>query len=268
MAAARDLSPCEVAKVLQFLTLPSRDRWDSAPDGYENKDWYPWRFRRRLSIAMTPLVALGAEPRDGVVFGANQLVTSVSYRLEGLEKGYFPAEHFSSDVMRRYVGETRHREGHTFAQNVSELLRELGWLTDVGIQMSSLGAPEELGDIDVLAWHRTAPRVLIIECKSLIPRGNTYELVEELLAFRGEASDRLGRHLSRVQWLTDNRQSLDRYLSNEQGDLALTPLFVTNRDVPMRYIDTLPISPDAFCPIDQLRDLVERVAARHDAAGR
>ena len=267
VAAARDLSPCEVAKVLQFLELPSRDRWDFAPDGYENKDWYPWRFRRRLSIAMTPLVALGVEPRDEVVFGANQLVTSVSYRLEGLDKGYFPAEHFSSDVMRRYVGETRHREGHIFAQAVAELLSKLGWLTDVEVPMSALGAPDELGDIDVLAWHRTAPRVLIIECKSLIPRGNTYELVEELLSFRGEASDRLGRHLSRVQWLTDNRQSLDTYVSSEGGTPALTPLFVTNRDVPMRYIDTLPIPPHAFCPIDQLRDFVERVAAHHGAAG-
>ena len=261
VAEIRDLSPCEVAKVLQFLTLPSRNRWDSAPDGYEKKDWFPWRFRRRLSIAMTPLVALGTELRDDVVFGANQLVTSLSYRLDGLVGGYFPAEHFSSDVMRRYVGETRHREGHAFAENVSELLRQLGWLTDVGVEMSSLGAPEELGDIDVLAWHHTTPQVLIIECKSLIPRGNTYELVEELLAFRGEATDRLGRHLSRAQWLTDNRPSLDRYVSDERAGPTLTPLFVTNRDVPMRYIDTLPISPDAFCPLDQLRELVERMAA-------
>ena len=255
VSRARDLARDEVANALRFLTLPTRNRWDSAPKGYSNTDWYPWRFRRRLSISFAPLVALGDRPRDHIIFGANQLVVSVAYRLDGLENGYFPTEHLKSRAMQQYVGDTRRRQGHAFTLQVSDLLRTLNWHTEINVEMSSLGAPAELGDIDVLAWRRHSSRLYIIECKSLIPRGNTYEVVEELLAFRGEAKDRLGRHVSRVQWLADNTEVLSRYRSrNQREHLELSPLFVTNRAVPMRYLDTLPIPAEGFQTIDELRE--------------
>ncbi|WP_420448082.1 hypothetical protein [Candidatus Palauibacter sp.] len=251
---ARGLARSDVANALSFLTLPSRDRWDSTPKGYSDKDWYPWRFRRRLSIALAPLVALGQRPEDDIVFGASQLPASVSYRLNGLGKGYFPSEHFATGAMQRYVGDTRRRQGHDFALRVADVLGTIDWHTDTNVEMSSLGAPAELGDIDVLAWRRDTRRLLVIECKSLIPRGNTYELVEELLAFRGEAKDRLGRHLARVEWLSDNTRVLSRCHTRAGQPPQLTPLFVTNRDVPMRYVDTLPVPPEGFQTIDELRE--------------
>ena len=251
---ARGLARSDVANALSFLTLPSRDRWDSAPKGYSDKDWYPWRFRRRLSISLAPLVALGQRLGDDIVFGASQLAASVSYRLDGLEKGYFPSEHFTTRAKQRYVGDTRRRQGHDFALRVADVLGKLDWHTDTNVEMSSLGAPAELGDIDVLAWRPDSPRLLVIECKSLIPRGNTYELVEELLAFRGEAKDRLGRHLARVEWLSDNTRVLSRCHTRAGQPPQLTPLFVTNRDVPMRYVDTLPMPPEGFQTIDELRE--------------
>lgn len=251
---ARGLPRNEVANALRFLTLPSRNRWDSAPKGYSNADWYPWRFRRRLSISLAPLVALGNRSSDNIIFGANQLVVSVSYRLDGLENGYFPAKHFTTSAMQKYVGDTRRRNGHAFTLEVADLLTTLNWHVETNVEMSSLGAPAELGDIDVVAWRRDSPRLYIIECKSLIPRGNTYEVVEELLAFKGKAKDRLGRHVSRVQWLVDNTEALSRYHAGEGERLELSPLFVTNRAVPMRYINALPIPSEEFLTIDELRE--------------
>ncbi len=44
------------------FTLPPRLRWDeSKPDGFLVKDWYPWRFSRRLSLMARPFV-----PVDGM----------------------------------------------------------------------------------------------------------------------------------------------------------------------------------------------------------
>ena len=41
------------------FTLPPRPRWDERePEGFLAKDWYPWRFSRRLSLMARPLSRL------------------------------------------------------------------------------------------------------------------------------------------------------------------------------------------------------------------
>ncbi len=241
-----------VSNAVRYLTLPYRDQWNHTPDGYAASDWWPWRFRRRLSLSMAPLVALGNAHDDPIIFGANQLMISTGYRLWGLQDGLFPAEHFTSSAMKVYVGDTRRRIGRAFEEEVSERLRSLGWHTETNVEMSSLGAPTRLGDIDVLAWRLEGTDLYVIECKSLIPRGTTYEVVEELRAFRGKANDRLGKHLARVEWLRDNRELLATHRADVGGHTRMVPMFVTNRDVPMRYRDDLPLRPERFQTLEEL----------------
>ena len=241
-----------VAHAMRYLTLRYRGQWNRTPNGYAASDWWPWRFRRRLSLSMAPLAALGNADDDPIIFGVNQLIISTGYRLSGLQDGVFPVGHFTSSAMKSYVGETRHRIGRAFEEEVSGRLRSLGWNTETNVEMSSLGAPKRLGDIDVLAWRPEGTELYVIECKSLIPRGTTYELVEELRAFRGKANDRLGKHLSRVEWLRDNRELLATARADIPGHARIVPMFVTNRDVPMRYRDDLPFPPERFQTVEEL----------------
>ncbi len=246
-----------VGNVMRFLTLPHRAQWDATPRGYEHRDWCPWRTRRRLAIALMPIVALGNQPDSDLVFSGRQLFFSVMNRLNGLNKGYFPSEHFTSSAMRKYWGDTRKRQGHAFASEVASVLEARGWRTETNVEMSSLEAPArlgDLGDIDVLAWHAESYRILVIECKSLIPRGSSYELVEELRDFRGKVNDRLGKHLARVEWLTENLEKLMQYRIPIKSRMQVLGLIVTNRQVPMRYTTNLSVLPSRFCTIEDLRE--------------
>lgn len=238
--------------VLNQLTLPLRTRWDETPEGYDPSDWYPWRFKRRLSVSLRPLVVLGDRGSSPVLFGAHQLGTSVSYWIEGIRTGLFATEQFKSGPMKTYLSEVGIERGHTFAQSVADRLQELGWRTELEMPAPAVGGPERLGDFDVLAWHPEHSALLVAECKSMIPRKNTYELVEELLAFRGEATDRLGRHVARVRWVEANLDKVRRALSAPQEVTRIVPLMVTNRDVPMRYISGLPLPPEAFVTLEEL----------------
>ena len=49
-AEGQILSPEVIAGLLDTLTLVSRPSWRGVPDGFDDRDRQPWRYRRRLYI--------------------------------------------------------------------------------------------------------------------------------------------------------------------------------------------------------------------------
>jgi hypothetical protein len=247
-----------VRAALDFLCLPVRQKWDSSPSGYNDSDWYPWRFRRRLSVSFHPILRTGSRDKDGVLYGVDQLLNSVYHRMTGIEAGYFPSEFFHSSELRAFVGDAAKDRGHEFTEQVSNELRSFGWETQTEINISTLGGPPELGDIDVLAWRKDTKEIFIIECKNLIPRRNIYELVEELLQFKGEAKDRLGRHLNREEWFKNNTDGAVQKTGFNLTKPKIDSCFVTNRIVPMRFRGDLPLQSDKFVSFRELQEFFQR----------
>ena len=60
--------------------------------GFSKKDWYPWRYRRRLSLLSRPLVRLGDADEDKVVFAPGLVRDCVELLLMRLINGRLPAE--------------------------------------------------------------------------------------------------------------------------------------------------------------------------------
>jgi methylmalonyl-CoA mutase cobalamin-binding subunit len=263
LAQRLKLSREMTSTLLTSLGLHTRRRWNQTPGGYRSADWYPWRFRRRLSLMTRPFVLLEAEgdsdqasaaaPLPGkVVIGVAQLVASTSYLLEHLEKGWFPQEFVSTKAMRRYLGAATHKRGEEFNGRVANALRALGWQARPRVKMSQLGAPSKYGDVDVFAWKDGDPRVLAIECKRLRPARTVAEVIEVLTQFRGKADDYLGVHLARIDWLRANRETAGKALGLSLTDRDLTPMLVTNAPVPMQFVSDLPLPAVNVVAIDAL----------------
>ena len=53
-------------------------------------------------------------------------------------------------IWKKYVGAVNNERGHDFAKSVASTIRAKGWQTKSEGQMTELGGPSELGDIDVL----------------------------------------------------------------------------------------------------------------------
>lgn len=123
--------------------------------------------------------------------------------------------------------------------------------------MSTLGAPSELGDLDVVAWRDGQSQVCLIECKRLQPAKTIGEIIEVLNQFRGEARDHLGRHMSRCAWVSEHAEALLRLIDATTVAPEFRPLLVTNRDVPMRFRTDLPLPTDSIIP---LADVPRRLA--------
>ena len=243
----------EVAAFFEMLALVPYGAWGTTPKGFRPRDWQPWRFRRRLSVVARPIIAFGHDESAPVIFGLYQIGATISYLLDNIRSAWLPEEFFTSREMLRYRGARADAEGQAFTAEVAVALCESGWETRTEVLISTLGGPSELGDIDVLAWKKGDDRLLLIECKRLQPARTIGEIAELLRQFRGESSDRLGRHLHRTDWVSKNLDLLATALGAPTSARSVTPLLVTNRDVPMRFRNDLPLPSESILSFDRLR---------------
>lgn len=250
--------PAEVVKtcILQYALAP-RAKWNSAPTGFLDSAWQPWRFRRQLSLVSRPIVQLdnATDPMIALApaMAAHHIVMHVSNVLYArLDQGTF-----KSAGMKRYVGETTGRDGEEFNERVAERFRALGWQAKANLtdgEILARAKDPSFGDVDVLAWKPEAKRVLVIECKDLSLDKTFGEIARRLSRYRGFAPggrrDDLRKHLDRVEVLNANLAALSTYVGFTTA--RAEGLFVTSREVPMQFDDGLRQQGVVFVPLAEV----------------
>lgn len=247
----RGLSSTACEAFFKTFGLFHRPTWDHPPNGFKNKDLFPWRFRRRLSAMVRPLFIFGKHDNDKVLYGAGSLAQGFSYLLNRTETGQLPSDFFSSTKMKTYIGRVNFERGHSFAESVAQEISKAGWETRTEVQMTELGATPELGDIDVLAW-KISGEVLLIECKRLQLARTVAEIAEICNRFRGEAKDELGKHIRRVDWIIQHAENLKHIIGFSPDTCSIDARLVTNTHVPIMYLESLPIKAEKIVPWGRL----------------
>jgi hypothetical protein len=245
----------------RFLLLP-RPKWDKTPKGFEARDWYPWLFRRRLSLLARPLVRLTDDNDAPVLYTAGLLSDGLRYVVTGAYQGRFDSQYFRSAEFQSWVGWANHTAGERFNERVAERFRELGLQARPSVNMTEFGVPTELGDlgdVDVLAWDYDLPVVFTAECKNLKFAMTVREVADQLKRFKGEEKDLLARHLARYEWLRANKAAVARVIRRKDIEFELRPLLVTNTIVPMRFRHNLPLPPSDILPLAGVAGEIGRV---------
>ncbi|ERE00382.1 hypothetical protein O166_14420 [Pseudogulbenkiania ferrooxidans EGD-HP2] len=129
-----------------------------------------------------------------------------------------------------------------FNTAVADRLKQLGWEVACEIELTKIlgrNLGKDWGDIDVLAWHPTAKRILIIECKNVQFRKTYGEIAEQLSDFRGEIRsngkpDMLRKHLDRVLLAREHIATVRKYVSIPDV-LSIESHLVFKNPVPMQY---------------------------------
>lgn len=237
---ASDLQSHVVARILDALTLRPREQWNSAPPGYAGKDWYPWRFRRRLSLIARPIVELPGTPVRYLIVPnlvRNSAMKVFAYCLQG----GFEARDFPPGKMRSWIGAAENKRGHDFNELIASRLRELGWLTLNDVKLTTIlnaKLDRDYGDVDVLAWKER--RILIIECKDLELAMTDGDIARQIKEFRGDEvngkPDRLRRHMNRFSLLQSRIGEVRRF-TKSPPDAALEMCLVFSEVVPMTFTD-------------------------------
>lgn len=229
-----------VRRILDALTLRPRPTWASAPDGFLPRDWYPWRFRRRLSAISRPVLLLSSEGEARYLIAPGMVRDGALKVIDYCFNGGYEAKDFPPGLMRSWIGASENKRGHKFNIEVSERLRELGWQTKPNVNLSEIlnaKLDRDYGDIDVLAWRDGC--VLAIECKDLELARTTSEIARQLHEFRDEVRtngkpDRLKKHLLRVEVLKKESDAVRKY-TRTSGALNIQTCLMFSDIVPMSF---------------------------------
>lgn len=256
MCCKRSVSQSEVDAFISAFVLPSRSSW--APHHpVKPSDVEPWRFERRLSVMLRPIVECASIGGIRYVYGVGTMRDALGYILDSITSGRFDKDVFVSTEMRAYIGKRVKAAGRAFTHRVAEELRGLGWNVEEEVKMTRLGAGKSpnLGDIDVLAWAADG-RVLAIECKRLKGARSIAEIAHTCARFKGNEGDHLHKHLRRITWLTANMNRLADFLKLPQPALLLYTPLVTSAIVPFRFVQDLPLDPAHIVPFAKLKNYV------------
>ena len=228
-------------RTFDALVLKPRRNWDETdPEDADMRDWYPWRYGRRLSILRRPIIQVTNGGDADVLILPTLLELTMVYLLQNVE-GYLPVQLFDSAAMREWIGEAVNRRGHAFNAQVQGRLRELGWCSRSELGIREIGGPDSLGDVDVIAWRRETGLVYAIECKSLRFDRTIGEIGKRMKEYGtlGEGDQRTpaGKHVQRMTWLRGNQDKISRLTGIEGDRIQLRSALVTDDLVPMQFFD-------------------------------
>jgi len=215
-----EFSKINIESFIKSFELWPRENWNSTPDNFSKQDWYPWLFRRKLSVVTRPLIRLNNGPDPLYAIAPHVVREGILYVLHNSYDAIFDDKHFNSPEMKKWIGAKRNKEGHHFNKVISEKLNSYGWLTQKELKLTQIlnkKLDKDYGDIDVLAYDLQTKRVLAIECKDLQFAKTHGEIAKQLYEFRGSINnkggpDRLKRHLDRIKVLEENIAIVGKFL--------------------------------------------------------
>jgi hypothetical protein len=240
----------------EAFTLCPRDAWRSAPNGFKERDYQPWKFRRQLSLVRRPIVKVDHGHDPVCMISPSLIRESVSYVVQSYYEGAFPLAHqnakgqgqlFQTCTLLEWYGVRSNQRGTQFCKQVAEALGNLGWeVTNREVQLTEIcgqrrvdgfGDLKKYGDVDVLACCRETNRVLIVECKHLQFQKSPGEIAEQLGDYRGKNKpngkpDDLLKHIKRVEILSQRKQYLGQFL-NLESPFCVEGWIVFKHPVPM-----------------------------------
>lgn len=242
LATAAGVPLQNAVESLALLTLVPRPGWRTTHPPFAEKDWYPWRFRRRLSVLRRPFIQIDSTEDPAIAFAPGLVGDSLRAIVARFESGEIPPSQAVSSAMKKWIGHANNMQRTEFNSSVSARMEELGWRTRKEVTLTGLlrrPLDRNYGDIDVLAWHPNLGRVLAIECKDLQFNKTLGEVAEQLSDFRGEIrpdgnADHLKKHLERLNVLGAHAAEVAKEL--ELGlPMTLEGHLVFRNPVPMKF---------------------------------
>jgi hypothetical protein len=257
-----EFATAELVEVfLDRFALWPREVWDKEPEGFNKRDWYPWRFGRRLSLVARPLVRLEDNDNPRYVISPGLLGMGIAYTVARYYEAEVEVSECNSKSMRCWINDETNRRGHAFARRVFETMRAQGYEVRLEETIPALlneKLEKDWGDVDVLAWKTGDNDVLAIECKDLKVAKTPNEMAEQLNRFSGQVSrsgkpDDLLKHVERCNFLRERSQGVAQAIGMSHRNIQIRSVVCFSKPVPMQYVAKR--FPDvSFITIDDLSE--------------
>jgi hypothetical protein len=242
LSASAGLPLEDASASVGIFCLPHRPVWRAAGESVIDKDWFPWRYRRRLSVLRRPFIAIDSEDDPTILVVPGLIADAFFALVRAFHRGEIPEWQARSKEMLQWIGRAKHLQRTAFNTEVAQRMRELGWQAEPEMKITKIlrkSLDRNYGDVDVLAWSPSSGRILAIECKDLQFNKTLGEVAEQLSDFRGATSaegrrDALKKHLDRLAVLEAHRSEVSAALDLGRS-ARIEGHLVFKNPVPMRF---------------------------------
>jgi hypothetical protein len=256
ISAALGWSLDHATSILNFLTLEARADFLKPAKPFRHEDVYPWRFNRGLSLLRRPFLRRERDGEAEVIWGPRHLMRALEYWRSTLLSSRYKAH---TSEMRSLLSWLNNKRGTAFNRTVGQLMRNAGNTVRIEFKNEDgLAVPEELGDIDVLAFDAQRRLIRILQCKNFVAAGTPYEMkgeIEKLFVEATQAGTVPEKLLLQAEWVRIHLPHLLRIIRCDETpqDWRVEPLIVVDRELVTPYLFKSPVQ---VVPLNELLALI------------
>jgi hypothetical protein len=251
---AIELTELNIEKIYSFLAImefPKRDNILTPPLGYEKWEVFPWRYNRRLSILLRPIIPMEKDGQKYFLLSARHLLVAAENLMSLFFKGTLRVDSKNKRI-KQLLAERNKIKGEEYRDEVFEWLTQNTSLRvypyEIKIKPKGFFQTDlDKGDIDILAIDEVKNIVYSIECKNTVQSKLTYEYKMEFDNYLGVNGKEglINKHIKRHNWLQENINYVQ-----EKLELPIKPeiisLVISSNVLPLKHFKPVEIPIIAF----------------------
>lgn len=246
-----DFTEAEIIAYIRVFEFPQRPDILQAPNGYANTEIYPWRYNRRLSYLMKPLIALNVEGQRLFIISARHLWKSSENIIGAFENGILKVNNEFHGITQ-LIAKQNLLKGKEYRNEVYEWLVNNLSLTVIEheVKISPRGyfkASSDVGDIDILAIDHHRRIIYSIECKNTHQAKVAYDFKMEIDTYLGipPKGGLIAKHVNRDKWLNENKSLVLSKLRIGES-YTIYSLVVSKHVLPTKFLRPIAIKLISF----------------------
>lgn len=250
-----DIADDTISAFLKQLEFKKRRNILTPPNNYENWEVYPWRYNRRLSYIMTPIIRKEIKGESHLIISARHLLMAC----DNLQAIFMNGTLKTSNLkILSLLSERNKIKGTKYRDDVYKWLINNTNLEVFKneIKISRKGffiAKEDKGDIDILGIDKSNRIIYSIECKNTSQSKVAHDFKCELDNYLG-TQNKIGliqKHINRHNWLNDNKERVCTSLGVD-NTYEITSMVISKHILPLKFIKKTDI------PVISFHDLKSR----------
>ncbi len=246
----------EIEGWMSILCFVKREDVLTAPDGFKKEEVYPWRYNRRISYLLKPIITIEINGEAHILVSMRHLYKAAENLVSLFNNGRLPLDKESKPI-RSLLAERNAIKGKEYREQV------LFWLTtntnlfcypqEITIKKKGFFITEtDKGDIDILAIDHQRKIIYSIECKNTSQSKVAYEFHLEIIEYLGQDGKPglIQKHVNRDIWLHENIEQVIEKLKLDP-DYKIMSVVISNHVLPTAFFRTIPIKTISFYELKQ-----------------
>ena len=246
-----DFTESEINAYIEILAFPKRPDILKPPSGFSTSEIYPWRYNRRLSYIMKPIISFSKENEDFLIVSARHLWMASENYLAAFGSGTLKVSPEYKGI-QQLIADQNAIKGEEYRDEVCKWLMKYTTTTVIEheVRISQRGYFKsvcDMGDVDILVIDDSKRIIYSIECKNTHQAKVAYEFRVEIDSYIGIATKKglISKHINRDKWLNENKEYVIRKL-RLQGDYNIFSLVVAKHVLPTKFLKPLDLKVISF----------------------